>query len=57
MDLARLPGSLEEPADPDASAAWALEIERRVESIENGAENLEPWEDVRNRIANETLNR
>ena len=54
--IARLLGSLEELADADASTAWALEIERRVESIESGAESLELWADVRSRIERGILN-
>jgi putative addiction module component (TIGR02574 family) len=50
-------GSLEGPSDADADGAWALEIERRVEAIEAGTVNLEPWEDIRRRIEHETLSR
>jgi len=38
--------SLDGPTDPDAEAAWAVEIERRVAAIEAGTVGLEPWEDV-----------
>ena len=51
--LARLDG----PADPDAEAAWAAEIERRVAAIESGSMKLEPWEDVKRRIEREILRR
>ena len=54
---AELLKSLDGPADPDAEAAWATEIERRVEAIEGGTVELEPWEDVKRRIENEILGR
>lgn len=49
--------SLDGPGDPDAEAAWAAEIERRVAAIEAGTAKLEPWERVRRRIENEILKR
>ena len=49
--------SLDGPADPDAEAVWAEEIERRVEAIEAGTVELEPWEDVKRRIESEILGR
>ena len=49
--------SLDGPADPDAEAVWAAEIERRVEAIEAGTVELEPWEDVKRRIDDEILSR
>lgn len=54
---AELLASLDGPADPDADAAWAIEIERRVAAIEAGTVNLEPWEDVKRRIEQEILGR
>jgi len=54
---AGLLASLDGPADPDAEAAWALEIERRVGAIEAGAVKLEPWTDVKRRIEKEILGR
>lgn len=54
---AELLASLDGPADPDAEAAWTLEIERRVAAIETGAVNLEPWTDVKRRIEKEILGR
>jgi putative addiction module component (TIGR02574 family) len=47
--------SLDGPADPDAEAAWTVEIERRVAAIEAGLETLEPWEQVKQRIGRELL--
>ncbi|WP_417738001.1 addiction module protein [Rosistilla oblonga] len=38
--------SLDTESDKDADAAWAAEIHRRVESIDNGQVNLIPWDDV-----------
>jgi putative addiction module component (TIGR02574 family) len=52
---AKLLASLDGPADPDAEAAWAVEIERRVAAIESGAVKLEPWETLKHRIEKEIL--
>ena len=54
---AELLASLDGPADPDAEAAWAAEIERRVAAIEAGTARLEPWERVKHRIEKEILGR
>jgi putative addiction module component (TIGR02574 family) len=54
---AELLASLDGPIDPDAEAAWELEIERRVAAIEAGTAKLEPWEDVKRRIEREILGR
>ena len=54
---AELLGSLDGPPDPDAEAAWNVEIERRVAPIEAGTVQIEPWEDVRRRIEREILGR
>ncbi len=54
---AELLASLDGPPDPDAEAAWAVEIERRVAAIEAGTVELEPWEDVKRRIEKEILGR
>lgn len=54
---AELLASLDGPADPDAEAAWDVEIERRVAAIEAGAIRLEPWADVKRRIEKEILGR
>lgn len=50
-------GSLDGPSDPDAEAAWNVEIERRVAAIEAGTVQIEPWDDVRRRIEREILER
>jgi putative addiction module component (TIGR02574 family) len=52
---AELLASLDGPADPDANAAWAIEIERRVAAIEAGNVKLEPWNSVKRRIQKEIL--
>jgi putative addiction module component (TIGR02574 family) len=49
--------SLDGPDDPDAEAAWAAEIERRVGEIESGGVKLEDWEDVKRRIERDILGR
>ena len=54
---AELLSSLDGPADVDAEAEWAAEIERRVASIESGTAILEPWDEVRRRIARDVLGR
>jgi len=54
---AELLASLDGPADVDAETEWAAEIERRVASIESGTAILEPWDEVRRRIARDVLGR
>lgn len=54
---AELLASLEGPAEPDAEAAWAREIQRRVRALEAGTERLESWEDVKRRIERDVLGR
>jgi len=54
---AELLASLDGPADPDAEAAWEVEIARRVAAIEAGTVQLEPWEAVKRRIEKEILGR
>ena len=54
---AELLASLDGPADPDAEAAWQVEIERRVAAIEAGTVRLESWQDVKGRIEKEILGR
>ena len=49
--------SLDGPADADAEAEWAAEIERRVAAIESGTAVLEPWDEVRRRIERDVLGR
>jgi hypothetical protein len=49
--------SLDGPADSDAAAEWAAEIERRVASIDSGNAILESWDDVRRRIERDVLGR
>jgi putative addiction module component (TIGR02574 family) len=54
---AELLASLDGPTDPDAEAAWVLEIERRIAAIEAGTVKLEPWTDVKRRIEKDILGR
>lgn len=49
--------SLEGPADPDAAAAWATEIQRRVDAVEKGTAKLESWDEVKRRIERDVLGR
>ena len=38
--------SLDPETDEDMDAAWAMEIQRRVEAIDRGEVRLIPWDDV-----------
>ena len=38
--------SLDTEVDEDSETAWASEIKRRVESIDDGSARLIPWDDV-----------
>lgn len=49
--------SLDGPTDPDAEAAWENEIRRRIDAIDAGTMELEPWDAVKQRIENEILGR
>jgi putative addiction module component (TIGR02574 family) len=42
--------SLEGERDPDAEAAWAAEIQRRVAELDAGTVKTIPWEEVRQRL-------
>ena len=54
---AELLASLDGPADTDAQRAWEAEIGRRIAAIESGAMPLEPWDDVKLRVAKDVLGR
>jgi putative addiction module component (TIGR02574 family) len=54
---AELLASLDGPADPDAEAAWETEIRRRVDAIDAGAMEFEPWDALKQRIEKEILGR
>ena len=43
--------SLDVAVDPDAEAAWKVEIARRIQDLESGAAKTIPWEEVRHRIS------
>jgi putative addiction module component (TIGR02574 family) len=49
--------SLEGEPEEEVEAAWAAEIQRRIERIEAGSEKLLPWDDVKRRIDKEILGR
>ena len=49
--------SLDGPSDPDAEAAWDTEIRRRIDAIDAGAMEFEPWDSVKQRIEKEILGR
>jgi putative addiction module component (TIGR02574 family) len=42
--------SLDTEVDPDAEAAWAVEIEKRLREIDSGAVKPIPWAEARKRI-------
>lgn len=42
--------SLDDPADQDATAAWLVEVERRLDEVERGTATLVPWATVRRRV-------
>lgn len=46
----RLQDRLDEFASPDIEAAWADEIERRVQAMDRGEVELIPWEQVRQQL-------
>ncbi|WP_437294799.1 addiction module protein [Sorangium sp. So ce426] len=47
----RLIASLDGPADEDVEAAWLAEVERRLQDVDRGTGNVEPWDVVRERLA------
>jgi putative addiction module component (TIGR02574 family) len=42
--------SLDREVDPDAEAAWSVEIRARVSEIESGRAQTMPWSEARRRI-------
>ena len=42
--------SLDGESDDGVEAAWAAEIERRIERIKSGAAKGQPWAEVRKRL-------
>jgi putative addiction module component (TIGR02574 family) len=46
--------SLDVGGDEDADAAWAAEIQRRVESIDRREARLIPWDDVMREMHRDT---
>lgn len=42
--------SLDEPVDPDAEAAWAVEIERRIGELKSGVVQPMSWPEARKAI-------
>jgi putative addiction module component (TIGR02574 family) len=54
---AKLIASLDGEPDEDVEAAWAAEVERRIDDIEAGRVKLVPWEDVERRVEREILKR
>ena len=54
---AKLLASLDGDPDEDVEAAWAAEVERRIQDIEAGRTKLVPWEDVERRLEEELRKR
>jgi putative addiction module component (TIGR02574 family) len=54
---AQLIASLDGEPEHDVEAAWAAEVDRRIEAVEAGREKLVPWGDVERRIEEEILKR
>ena len=44
--------SLDSEIDADAEQLWREEIQRRVESLNNGSVQLQPWNEARARLRN-----
>jgi putative addiction module component (TIGR02574 family) len=47
---AELIASLDEGRDADVEAAWAAEIEKRIDEVESGEAETVSWEEARARI-------
>ncbi len=43
--------SLDGPPDEGVEESWITEVERRLQASDEGRASVEPWEDVRARIA------
>ena len=54
---AQLIASLDGEPDEDVEAAWAAEVDRRIEQVEAGRAKLVPWDDVERRIEGEIRKR
>jgi len=52
---AELIASLDGQADEGVEAAWAAEVERRMDAIDAGTTTLVPWPTVKRRIEAEIL--
>jgi putative addiction module component (TIGR02574 family) len=42
--------SLDDHLDPDAEAAWAAEVSRRLRELDSGTARLVPWSEARRSI-------
>jgi putative addiction module component (TIGR02574 family) len=54
---AQLITSLDGEPEEDVEAAWAAEVDRRIEDVEAGRAKLVPWGDVERRIEEEIRKR
>ena len=42
--------SVEGPEDPEWTAAWGAELDRRVRELDSGTEKTIPWQQVKSQI-------
>ena len=49
--------SLDGPSDTGAESAWEAEIRRRIDAIDSGTMEMEPWKTVKRRIEKDILGR
>ena len=54
---AKLIASLDGEPDEEVEAAWAAEVERRIQDVEAGRVKLVPWQNVERRIRKEIIKR
>jgi putative addiction module component (TIGR02574 family) len=54
---AQLIASLDGEPEQDVEAAWAAEVDRRIEAVEAGRAKLVPWADVERRVEEEIRRR
>ena len=54
---AQLIASLDGEPEQDVEAAWAAEVDRRIEAVEAGRAKLVPWDDMERAAERETLKR
>ena len=48
--LDRLRQTLASPIDPEIEAAWAAEVERRLDAVDRGEMQSIPWDEAKKRL-------